>query len=627
MTRGDGGSAQTTIPVLTVAAAAALTLATLLAVQQRGAVPTPDGSPTSAVTSTGTASSTRAVDLSRLEMTVTGFLRGHHRDTESAVAGWRTLTETLVEVSETSDPEAVTSTLERALAGTVATRSGRRALAATEAALDGRILTVAPPDRGRLATGAVRARAAAAPATVPAGTPPPGDSPRVYFVNGALSGIIDATAGAAQLSVAFDAPVDLVYNRSLLRPEDHAVDLCMRGVAARHRARRGASRSAAELGETPMATIVAGADRDLEGTGDAGLTVACATAETVLAAAGLRVERVRDVALSAAELTARWLAGSESAPTPVSGPLLRRLRAHLAHGGRAILVGHSQGTMVVQRALREVTAWWTSAVPPTPVCADGAGIPAPVGALYVSPTVWADTSPEEDLNSGLQRYVALRGDVLGNARNGWVTPTAVPDGRQAGWVPGYNGVVLHALGTYLTNRAEPSVSRQQVRTRFGELRDALAQLTPTGCLPSDSPATPAPSTSPEPSTSASTSASWSAGTGSADPGAPPADSGPWVVWRALAPYAGIGINVTTRRTFETTEVASHYSGGGVDPTATFDRELLLPQEFTSRWEALTTLCVGLVDVGTWPLGAGPHGAWQGTQYALGDGVSCPGHAL
>ena len=92
---------------------------------------------------------------------------------------------------------------------------------------------------------------------------------------------------------------------------------------------------------------------------------------------------------------------------------------------------------------------------------------------------------------------------------------------------------------------------------------------------------------------------------------------------AGAVRGGRGERVTTTEFFDTPQVASRYSGGGLDPTATFEKELLLDQEFGSRGEVMAALCAGLSDVRTGPLGAGMHGVWQGTTSPLGDGVECP----
>jgi hypothetical protein len=97
----------------------------------------------------------------------------------------------------------------------------------------------------------------------------------------------------------------------------------------------------------------------------------------------------------------------------------------------------------------------------------------------------------------------------------------------------------------------------------------------------------------------------------------------WVVRRAKEPFSGIGINVTTRSAFLAKQVASSYSGGGMDPNATFDKEQLIATDFSAQRDALTALCSQLTDVRRWPLGAGMHGVWQGTAYPLGDSVTCP----
>jgi hypothetical protein len=100
------------------------------------------------------------------------------------------------------------------------------------------------------------------------------------------------------------------------------------------------------------------------------------------------------------------------------------------------------------------------------------------------------------------------------------------------------------------------------------------------------------------------------------------DTAVWV-WRALKPFDGIGINVTTKRAYLTAEIASSYSGGGMDPNATFQEYLMINTDFPSQDAAMATLCAGLTDVRMWPLGTGMRGVWQGTVYPLGDSVECP----
>jgi hypothetical protein len=82
--------------------------------------------------------------------------------------------------------------------------------------------------------------------------------------------------------------------------------------------------------------------------------------------------------------------------------------------------------------------------------------------------------------------------------------------------------------------------------------------------------------------------------------------------------------VSTKTTFLAKELASNYSGGGLDPNATFDKERLIATDFGSQLDATSALCSQLTDVRMWPLGSGMHGVWQGTPYPLGDSVSCPG---
>jgi hypothetical protein len=426
----------------------------------------------------------------------------------------------------------------------------------------------------------------------------------VYYINGVMNDLVMATQGAYQLEQAFGVHVDLAYDRSILEVDQYALDLCMRGIVARYREGAGV----ADFGNSTLSSLVTEADRTLEAAGDAALTVACTTADAVLNSANLARQKVKDVLDSGAQLTLQWLADSRVVSASVNQDLERRVKGYLGRGDRAILVGHSQGTMFVKQALADLRVWWPKAYANGEIagCEPDPGeeppTPAPVAALYISPAFWAKDADSADLNSGLQRYVALEGDVLGRLKVGWVRPTARPDTRQRSWWPGYNALKIHFLDTYLMSPQMPRVSRTQIVDGFGELQDALAELDPTeGCEEEEETPTV---------------------TGSSTPGATDPAGSAWVVWRALKPFEGIGINVSTKRDYLAPQIARRYSGGGMDPSATFTKELLIAQEFGSQDAAMKALCSGLTDVRMWPLGTGMHGVWKGTAYPLGDSVDC-----
>lgn len=540
--------------------------------------------------------------VARAAQSATRLITGNHADRGAALAAWNAFAADLVAARQGAQPSDVSTAVALSVATAVSSAAGRTALAATEAALDGEVLTL-PEGRAEATKRADRAARAA-------GTTP---RVRVYFVNGVLNDLVSATDAAASVGSALGVHVDLAYNRSVLQTEQYAVDLCMRGVVAGYRDRAGVG----DYGDTTVDSLMTGVGRDLQAAGDAALTVACTVADSVLSSANLAGRTVLQLLRSGSELTLQWLADSRVVSATVNQKLERKVKAYLGRGDRVLLIGHSQGTMFVRHAQQDLSTWWRTALAdgdiagcaPTPSATPSG--PAPVAALYLSPAFWARQADSSDLQSGLQRYVALEGDVLGTTKVGWVKPTVEPMDRQLFSLPGsaalypagtvagvavLNSFVLHLLATYLMDDSSPTTSRRQVIERYGQLRDALRGLEPpAGCATG--------TTGPR--------ASGTAGDSS------------WVVWRALEPFAGVGVNVTTTEIFDTPQVASRYSGGGLDPTATFEKELLLDQEFGSREEAMAALCAGLSDVRMWPLGAGMHGVWQGTTYPLGDSVECP----
>jgi hypothetical protein len=157
-------------------------------------------------------------------------------------------------------------------------------------------------------------------------------------------------------------------------------------------------------------------------------------------------------------------------------------------------------------------------------------------------------------------------------------------------------VGIHAVANYLLDGSE---SLGQVTDNVKVLTTALGELQGMNPCPD--------------ATGASSSPSAEITSGSSE----------WVVWVAVKPFDGIGINVTSKRSYLEDNIASSWSGGGLDPKATFTKHLLIDTVFDSEQEAMKALCAGLRDVRMWPLGTGMHGVWKGTAYPLGDSVHCP----
>jgi hypothetical protein len=554
------------------------------------------------------------------------FLGTPHPDGPSAMAAWKDFAQAVVSANDAGDPAAVATTVDAHLAASIATPSGRAALAATESALNGQVLEL--PASARVAAAQRPNRSRRSDSTLH--TP----QLKVYYVNGVMTDLGEATTDAAMLGGILGVHVELAYDRSFLQVDDYAVELCMRGIVARYRDRAGIG----DFGNTTLDQVITEADRNLQAAGDAALTVACKAADGVLSAANLARQKISDVVLSSSELVAQWMTGAQFASARVNVALVQKIEDDLRANDHVIMIGHSQGALFIRRALQDVNAWWPQAYATGQIAGCAAGTdpslvptPAPVAAEYISPAFWSDTTNSSDLNTGAQRYIALKGDILGNLKIAWVTPTVEPTRDQGSWIPGWNARELHRLTTYL----QPgSPSRAQVDSAFGELRNALAGAdaaafctaakAPTATTPAaDSTTAAATDGATANSTDGSGSGSGSTG-GGATTSADPNDS-LWVVWRAKDPFSGIGINVTTKTVFLANEVASGYSGGGMDPKATFQKEQMISSDYGSEKDAMTALCSQLTDVRMWPMGTGMHGVWQGQAYPLGDSVSCPSH--
>ncbi|MDP3970563.1 MAG: hypothetical protein Q8P90_02585 [bacterium] len=88
----------------------------------------------------------------------------------------------------------------------------------------------------------------------------------------------------------------------------------------------------------------------------------------------------------------------------------------------------------------------------------------------------------------------------------------------------------------------------------------------------------------------------------------------YVIWISTNTNAGLAITTKTR--FETDELASNYSGGGIDPEKIMKHDLFVEQSFPSFEAANKYMCDNLTDVRQWPLAGGLHGYYGAEPYRL-----------
>lgn len=526
----------------------------------------------------------RTATAADLESLLAGL--GTEVSADQAVAAAESLAAALgAAVDGGDDVERVEAVVTEALDRAMSTPRGRQALLAAGQALDGHVLgpaagtgsgTVAPTGHALVLPGADPSRVQLAAAQR--------EPVRYYFVNGVLNSYADALATRERLAWMLGTDdVTLVYNESAKELWDMEVHACARAIQ-----RAGLADEIIATDRSWSAWLT----QKLNNSVTAGLRAACAAADRTaeLTARGLSAAAAVRGLL---ELAVQRTVDADFGSSAVNHRLVPMLKEDLLAGRRVVLVGHSQGTLFVRNAVEQVRGWWNAGAGgrrPAPCQGLFApGTQAPLGAMYISPAFTADN------NSRLQRYVVLKGDILqeaGVSRSEW---TAEPDSRQSDPDVVGDSVGIHGVKNYLLARSE---SLGQVTDNVTVLRTALNDLQGLDPCPSES----------------------------AEPGASPSGivsgASEWVVWRALKPYEGIGINVTSKRSYAEDDIASRWSGGGLDPEATFRKEMLINTVFPSKDEALAVLCTGLSEVRMWPLGAGMHGVWQGTPYALGDSVEC-----
>jgi hypothetical protein len=93
------------------------------------------------------------------------------------------------------------------------------------------------------------------------------------------------------------------------------------------------------------------------------------------------------------------------------------------------------------------------------------------------------------------------------------------------------------------------------------------------------------------------------------------ESDSYVVWEAT--NATVGICITTKKAYETDELASSYPGGGLDPEKIIEKKLVSgSQEFNTFEEAETWICGQFSEVWYAPLGIGWTAKWNGRDVFL-----------
>lgn len=348
---------------------------------------------------------------------------------------------------------------------------------------------------------------------------------KVYFVNGILNTSLDAGAGATALRGVLGGrtPV-LYYNRSSLEPHDYRFNSCAHALdeyLARHanpdlvrnvvaqketdadirdleafraaikQSQADSRRAADEAASSVSGDLTIGAVRLACG----GVDLAVAPVKAIASAVG----HLFEAAANNIQLVRQRFSDTVGNPSPGDAALVQRVQADIKNGDRVVLVGHSQGTLFVSHALARVSEWYqqtyASGCPTTERAGAPQAHPAPVAALYIAPAFDPASGPtDRRIDSGLQRYVMLPGDVLNvglpqlSLAVGPVPPNVQPLPAQDTWNPVNN----HALLTYLLENSE---SRAAIARYFAELSTEV-QRPPDPLHPC--PPTPTPTAPPAP---------------------------------------------------------------------------------------------------------------------------------
>jgi hypothetical protein len=247
---------------------------------------------------------------------------------------------------------------------------------------------------------------------------PVSDTPplRVFFVNGIRNTSKDARASELALQQWLGPEVELIYNHSYLEIEsDYVEEFCGRELALDNP--DGSENASDWLAEA--ASGAASANEYLRGN--------CRRLAASIDV-GTRIQIIMDIIRGGTELIYQRVGQTDAANSSVNSRLVTSIQFSLDAGYGVVVIGHSQGTMFVQNALKQVDEWWTEKVRK----GDGCG-PPPVAAIYVAPAIPV-------AGRGNERYVLLNGDRI--QMIGLKDPTANP-------TPAQELMSLHSLNTYL----------------------------------------------------------------------------------------------------------------------------------------------------------------------------------
>jgi hypothetical protein len=430
---------------------------------------------------------------------------------------------------------------------------------------------------------------------------------RVYFVNGVLNTSKDAAIATDRFSRLLGVPVTLVYNHSILEPRDITVDICarsLRRIADRPREYDGV----VDLLEVddPLSVLQ---EAVVRGAGDPVIRAAakaCGAVEGIAETVGKGWSYLSEFVSNNVQLAAQRVLNTDLASRSVNDRLVAAMQADIAAGRRVVVMGHSQGTLFLRNAMARINEWYSKEYGST--CNDGStpslgrARVAPVGALYISPAFPAKS--EDDLvgfdetgwGPANERYVLLEGDILHAGADttgvavGSLPVTARATKRQQGTgVMGAVGLSTHELATYLE---EGSESFTQIVDGFGDLMQWASETPPNE----------------EPCPGATTTSTTEVDQAEHE----------WVVWEGV--NFNVGVHITTRKVFETDEVASTYPDGGLDPETILEKKLITKQYWDTYDDAFESVCSQFDDVAYGPSGLG--GIWTDGEYHF-LAIACP----
>ena len=93
----------------------------------------------------------------------------------------------------------------------------------------------------------------------------------------------------------------------------------------------------------------------------------------------------------------------------------------------------------------------------------------------------------------------------------------------------------------------------------------------------------------------------------------------YVIWEGV--NKNVGVTITTKKRYQSDELARGYSGGGLDPELLLEKKLLTATEFKTYDEAEAWFCADVTRQWAAPLFSGDYAEYQGEATILGN-VSC-----